>query len=158
MSDYDWRETGNGNWVLPGVEGIEATVYTTPDSKWGAVWNGAHDGKLRRLKNKLDSAEDACRAAETAMNEGEQSHRWWPPDDQWQKSKKGGAYRKHNGLVVSVKQAKSTRWYAVNSAGGFLGQAGRTSWFATQEDARAAVDAFASGSSRWSWVSAPSRA
>jgi hypothetical protein len=35
MSDCGWRETGNGNWVLPGVEGIEATVYATPDSKWG---------------------------------------------------------------------------------------------------------------------------
>jgi hypothetical protein len=155
MSDCDWRETGNGNWVLPAIEGIEATVYAASESKWGVVWNGARDGQPRRLKQKFDSAEDACHAAEAAMHEGEQSLRWWPTDDQWQKAKKGGAYRKLNGLVVSVKQAKSKSWYAVNSVGGLLGQGGRASWFGTEDEARAAVNAMASGSSHWSWVPRP---
>ena len=105
MTEGDWRETGNGNWVLPGLEGVEATVYATHDSMWGAIWNGALDGKPRRLKAKLDSAEEACCAVETAIGEGERSLMWWPPDDHWQKSKKGGCYRKLNGAsVLSNKQ------------------------------------------------------
>ena len=136
MSDSDWRETSNGNWVLPANEGIEATVYATAHSKWGVVWNGARDGKPRRLKQRFDSAEHACRAAGAAMHEGEQSLRWWPPDDQWQKGKKGGSYRKLNGLTLSVKQATSKSWYAVNSAGRLLGQGGRASWFGTEDEAR----------------------
>jgi hypothetical protein len=152
MSDGDWRETANGNWVLPGTEGIEATVYATRDSEWGVVWNGARDSKARRLKKKFDSAENACRAAEAAIREGEQSLKWWPPEGQWQKGKKGGAYRKANGSVSSVKQARSGSWYAVNSAGRLLGQSGRACWFSTEGAARDAVDATASGSSQWSWV------
>jgi hypothetical protein len=155
MSDCGWRETSNGNWVLPGTDGIEATAYATSDAKWGVIWNGAPDGRPRRLKQKCDSAEEACDAAEFAMHEGEQSRRWWPPDDQWQKTKSGGAYRKLNGRVVSVKQAKSGSWYAVNWAGGLLGQGGCASWFRTEEEARAAVTALASGSSQWSWCPAP---
>jgi hypothetical protein len=152
MTEGDWRETGNGNWVLPGLEGVEATVYTTHDSMWGAIWNGALDGKPRRLKAKLDSAEEACRAIETAIEEGEQSLRWWPPDDHWQKSKKGGCYRKLNGGTVSVKQAKSKAWYAVNAVGGLVGIGDRPSWFATETEARSAVDALASGTGEWRWV------
>lgn len=154
MSDYGWRENSNGNWVLTDMGETEATVYATRQCEWGVIWNGAADGRPRHLKQKCASAEDACRAAETAMDEGEQSARWWPPHDQWQMRKGGGAFRKVNGGVVSVKQAKSGSWYAVSSAGGLLGQGGRASWFRTEEEARAAVTALASGSSDWSWCPA----
>jgi hypothetical protein len=152
MSDEGWRETSNGNWVLLGIEIVEATVYATADCRWGAIWNGALDGKPRRLKAKLDTAEEACRAVETAIEEGDWSEMWWPPEDQWQKGKKGNCYRKVNGITVSIKQARSKSWYAVNSAGGRIGFCGRTSWFATEAQARSAVDALASGIGEWRWV------
>jgi hypothetical protein len=150
--DSDWCETVNGNWVLVGSDGIEATVYAAgPD--WGAVWNGAADGKPRRLKKKFETSDRAISAVETAIAEGKDSMRWWPPDEEWQSTrKKDGWYRKHKGLVCSVKKAKSGSWYATNSAGALLGQGSRATWFATDGDARAAVDALTRGSSAWAWV------
>jgi hypothetical protein len=156
-SEYedDWREISNGNWVLLGTEGIEATVYETNDGRWGAVWNGASDGRPRWLKAKLDSADEACRAAEIAIEEGDSSRMWWPPEDQWKTSKKGSCYRTVDGLAVSVRQARSKSWYAKNAAGGFVGVGNRVSRFATEAEAQKAVDALASGRDDWAWV-APS--
>jgi hypothetical protein len=148
----DWRETNNGNWVL--IDGVlQATVYATEGSLWGGIWNGAGDGKARRLKEKCDSAEEACRAVESAIEEGESSLRWWPPDDTWAARKDGGCYRKLNGLVISVKQAKSKSWYVVNSAGALLGRSGRAAWFPTEGEARDAANASAAGVGDWGWVS-----
>ena len=142
--DSGWHETESGNWVLIEGGALEATVYVT-GSSWGAIWNGAADGRPRRMKQKCDDPETAMASVETAIAEGKDSLRWWPPDQQWQPTKKGGWYRKLNGLIVSVKQAKSGSWYAVNAAGGFLGKGGRPTWFGTEKEARAAVDTLAVG-------------
>ena len=150
--DGDWHETESGNVALIEDGELEATVYRAGPS-WGAVWNGAADGRPRRMKQKCDDPETAMSSVETAIAEGKDSMRWWPPDDEWQKTKKGGFYRKLNGLTVSVKQAKSGSWYAVNSAGEFLGNGGRTTWFSTDNEARAAVNAIAAGCGDWTWVS-----
>jgi hypothetical protein len=148
----DWRETESGNWVLIEGEELEATVYRTGAS-WGAVWNGAADGRSRRMKQKCDDPETAMSSVETAIAEGKDSLRWLPPDQQWQPTKMGGWYRKLNGLIVSVKQAKSGSWYVGNSAGGFLGKEGRTTWFSTDKQARDAADAIAAGGGDWGWIS-----
>jgi hypothetical protein len=78
--------------------------------------------------------------------------KWWPPDEQWQQARKGGYYRKHNGQVISVKQAKTGSWFATNGSAS-LGRYGRTTWFPTAEEARAAVDAFTNGFGESQWVS-----
>jgi hypothetical protein len=148
----DRHENENGNWVLAFDGSVEATVYATADGQWGAIWNGASDGKARRLKGKYDQANHACDAVDLAIEEGEKSLRWWPTDDQWQMAKKGGFYRKINGLTVSVKQAKSGSWFAVNAAGGFLGKNGRPTWFSTEKEALAAVDTLAVSGGGWRWV------
>ena len=77
---------------------------------------------------------------------------WWPPEDEWLPTKKGGYYRKHSGVVISVKRAKSGSWFATNSSAS-LGRYGRTTWFSSDADARAAVDALAQGVGDWHWVS-----
>jgi hypothetical protein len=38
--ENDWIETSNGNCILAGDGGVEATVYAA-GSEWGANWNGA---------------------------------------------------------------------------------------------------------------------
>jgi hypothetical protein len=137
-----WRENSNGNWLLIEDGELEATVYKT-DLGWGSVWNGALDGKPRRHKGKHPTAEEGMAAAEVAIAEGANSIYWWPPDDRWQTTKKGDSYyRKHNGQLISVKKAKSGSWYAATNSAS-LGRYGRTTWFPTAEEARAAVEAFA---------------
>jgi hypothetical protein len=148
--ENDWIETSNGNWVLPGDGGIEATVYAA-GSEWGANWNGAPDGKRRRLKAKYSSSEEAIAAVETAIAEGANSMKWWPPDEQWLQTKAGGHYRKLNGSMVSVKKAKSGSWFVTNGSAS-LGRHGSTTWFATDAEARSAFDAFAGGSDEWQWI------
>jgi hypothetical protein len=131
--EYDWIENSNGNWVLID-DGVEATVYEAGD-EWSAVWNGAPDGKARRLKAKYSTSEEAIAAVEAAIAEGPNSMRWWPPDDQWLPTKKGGYYRKYNGVVISVKQARSGAWFVTNGSAS-LGRYGRTTWFTTDAEAR----------------------
>ena len=111
---------------------------------WGAIWNGAPDGRPRRLKGKFDYVDDARSALELAAAEGKYSEKWYPPDGEWQTSKAGGYYRRLDGTVVSVKKAKSGAWYAT-LAGAVLGQQGRPTWFQAPEDAQRAVEVFAQG-------------
>ena len=146
-----WTENSNGNWVLIEDGELEATAYQT-DLGWGGVWNGAPDGKVRRLKGKHTSPDEAISTVEQAITEGAKSMKWWPPDDEWQQTKIGGYYGKHNGQLISVKKAKTGSWFATNG-GASLGRYGRTTWFPTAVEARAAVDAFANGAGEWHWVS-----
>jgi hypothetical protein len=112
-SQMDWKETTNGNWVLIDTGDLIATVHST-ENGWGAIWNGAADGRGRRLKVKFQSAEEAMRIVESAIAEGER--------------------------------------YAVNMHGLRLGQANRTTWFPTAEQAREAVAAFLGGDYKWCWT------
>jgi hypothetical protein len=149
--DQEWKENAKGNWVLI-EDGVTATVYST-ENGWGAVWNGAADAKPRRLKMKSQSAEETMCIVESAIAEGERSPRWEALECGWKKTKKGdGYYRKHRGVTVSVKQAKSGSWYAVNMLGARLGQANCTTWFRTAERAREAVDALLGGDYNWCWT------
>jgi hypothetical protein len=145
-----WVENTNGNWLLLD-DGLEATVYRA-GPEWGTVWNGAPDGRARKLKAKHPTAEEAMGAAEAAIAEGPNSMKWWPPDEQWQQSQKGGHYRKQDGQLISVKKAKSGSWFATNGSAS-LGRYGRAAWFPTAEEARVAVDAFARREGDWHWVS-----
>jgi hypothetical protein len=152
MNADGWIENPNGNWVWIRCGELVATVYATDDNEWCAIWNGAADSSSRRLKGKFDCAEDAQEEVEVADGEGEESPKWHPPDDQWIERKGGGYYRKVNGLVVSVKQAKSKSWYAVRMGGGLLGRSGRTSWFSTAEKACRAVDELNAAGGDWRWM------
>lgn len=147
-----WNENENGNWVLLDDCGVQATVYRTKMG-WRAIWNGAEDGKSRRLSGWSDSAEEAMFAADIAIEEGERSPRWAVPEDDWRETKKGGGYyRKYEGAIISVKQARSGAWYAVSMGGALLGQGGRPTWFSIALEARKAVNALLRGDGGWAWV------
>lgn len=146
-----WIENINGNMVWINCGEVLATAYQTDDGMWGGIWNGASDGRARRLKAKYDCADEAQEAIEAADSEGSASLRWWPPDDEWIAAKKGGYYRRVNGTTVAVKQAKSKSWYA-SSINGLLGQHGRTSWFATADEVCRAVDAYAVDDNGLCWI------
>jgi hypothetical protein len=147
-----WMVNSKGNWVwVDHFIGVRATVYRGADGLWGAIWNGAKDHRTRRLKGKFEDAQEAQSSLVVADLEGELSDRWWPPDDEWLESKKGGYYRKINGAVISVKRAKSGSWYVVQ-AGVLLGRGGSPAWFATADQARTAADEFATGRGGYSWV------
>jgi hypothetical protein len=145
-----WRETDNGNYVL--IEGgdLVATVFSKDGESWGAVWNGAADGKPRFLKARCDSAEEAQALLEDAIEGGDEA-RWWPIDNQWTLSKKGDPYRRVEGAgAITVKRAKSGSFFACG-ADGLLRQGGKPMWFPTAAAARAAVDRYAAGVSGMSF-------
>jgi hypothetical protein len=146
-----WTENSNGNWLLIDGGEHEATVYKT-DFEWRTVWNGARDGKARRLKAKHLTAEEQMTATEAAIAEGANSIKWWPPDDRWQTTKKGdGYYRRLSGATISVKRTRRGSWCVTNGSAS-LGSFGRTSWFASDAEARSAFDAFTRGEGGWHWV------
>ena len=145
-----WIENGNGNWVWVGPDGVSATVYATHNG-WGGVWNGPADGRPRRLNAKGEDAEEGMSLIEEAVSQGDASLMWSPPDEEWKERKKGGYYRKVNGAVVSVKQARSGSWYAVHD-GDLLGQSGSPMWFITAKEACTAVDDLDAGSGLWHWI------
>jgi hypothetical protein len=149
--DEGWVENSNGNWLLIDGREHEATVHKT-DFEWRTVWNGAPDGKARRLKAKHPTAEEQMTATEAAIAEGANSIKWWPPDDQWKQSKSGGYYRAQNGQLISVKKARTGSWFATNGSASLV-RYGRKAWFPTAEEARAAIDAFARREGDWHWVS-----
>lgn len=153
-----WTENANGNWVLLDDYGVQATVYRTKTG-WGAIWNGTEDGEARRLKGWFATEEDAMSAVDIAIEEGERSSRWSVPEADWRETKKGGGYyRKYEGAIISVKQARSGAWYAVSMGGALLGQGGRPIWFSIALDARKAVNALLRGDGGWAWVNRIERA
>jgi hypothetical protein len=145
-----WFENSKGNWVWWIDGGARATVYNASNDMWAAVWNGAADGRSRRLKRRFEDAGDAIEAVEEADQEGDDSPLWFQPDGGWwTKNKKGeGFHCKVDGTTFSVKQAKSGSWYAV-TVDGMLGQNGAIRWHRTVEEARQAVDEFLVGKGGW---------
>jgi hypothetical protein len=58
-------------------------------------------------------------------------------------------------MTISVKQAKSGRWYAVNMHWRVTrARCGRPTWFPTEVEARTAVDQLADGNCDWVWIAA----
>jgi hypothetical protein len=147
-----WKANSNGNFVWLGFGRLRATVYVRDDGTWGGIWNDASDGRPRRLKGTFDTPEEAQSAIESGDLEGDESDCWCPADDEWQERKKGGFYRKVNGVTVSVKQAKSKSWYAVRMGGARLGENGYIKWFSTAEEACNAVDALTRGHGAYCWT------
>jgi hypothetical protein len=133
------------------AEGVPfATSPTKPASNRPVL---SASGLTRHLKGSYPSAFEAISAAEAAIAEGELSQRWWAPDCEWRQTKKGGSfYRKHEGVTISVKPARSGSWFAVSMHGCMLGQNGRPTWFPTPAECRSAVDAFCAGSKTWEWT------
>lgn len=152
MSAEDWVQNSNGNWLwFHDDNGHVATAYACSHGTWRGIWNGAADGKPRRLKAMGESPEEVQSLLEKAALEGDTSNLWWPPDDQWSETKKGSYQRRVNGATVTVKKTKTGSWYAVQ-VDGLLGRAGHPLWFSTADEARKAVNLFALGSGNMDWI------
>jgi hypothetical protein len=147
----EWVENGNGNFVVRDGSSVLATVYRAGD-EWGANWNGALDGKARRLKAKYLTSEEACEAAEKAIDEGQASKKWWPLDGEWRRNRNGNASTTIDQVSVVVKQARTGSFYVASALGGMLGRGGRTGWFYTEQDAMNAVRELLLHSGDWTWV------
>jgi hypothetical protein len=150
MSIDGWIESQNGNWVLISDGDLRGTVYRNNRGLWGAIWNAPDRSRL--MTQTFDYPGEAQEAIERAETHGVINENLWWPEDGWTKSKIGSFYRRIDGAVVSVKQAKSKSWYAVTSCGRVLGKQGRPAWFPTAEEGIAAVMAYTAGSGDWEWI------
>jgi hypothetical protein len=107
MSIDRWICNAKGNFVAVAGGAVIGTVYQTEDGRWSAVWNGGAEGQAQRLKGKYRSPEVVQEIIEQTERDGMDPDEWYPPDAEWQQTKKAGYYRRLFGSVVSVKQAKS---------------------------------------------------
>src|SRR5262249_37219904 len=143
-------ENGNANFVVRDGSSVLATVYSTGD-EWCANWNGAPDGKARRLKAKYPTSEEACEAAERAIDEGQGSKKWWPLDGEWRRTEKGNPHTMIDTVPVSVKRARSGYFYVANALRGLLGRGSKPAWFSTEQDAMNAVTELRAHCGDWAW-------
>jgi hypothetical protein len=90
MSIDRWVENAKGNHVALGNGGIIGTAYPTRHGGWSAVWAGGARGHSQRLKGEHWSLEEVQEIIEQTERDGMDADRWYPPDREWQHSKKGG--------------------------------------------------------------------
>lgn len=156
MKVAKWVEQTDGSiaWVIG--DRTLGSVFPV-GGRWRTTWRGELDGgRYPMLPDDFTTAHGACLAAE----------KHWPPLGQyfsgWLESKNGGYVRKFgNRRSVYVRKAPQG-WYAVQMDGKVLGKGGKVSWFATAEDACAAVEAelytpvdadlFAGPRDQWKWL------
>ncbi len=119
----EWDQKDNGNYLCHGDHGV-ATVFR----KESGGWSGVHDGYF--LKATCDDAEKAMNLMERYLLEGE-TDLVRRPVTGWQTSKAGGYYRRTMNGTVSVKKAKTGKWYLVIPDIGML----KDRWFDSAESA-----------------------
>jgi hypothetical protein len=144
MKIIKWTTQPDGSLAWIDGDHALAKVYATD-----GVWH------TTVLYADFPSALDACLAAE----------KYWPYMDRvflgWLESKNGGYFRKYAiGKAVYVRRA-TDGWYAVRPDGKVLGRGNNASWFATTEEACAAVekerytpvdaDPFVNTQDQWRW-------
>jgi len=129
----NWTENENGNFVNV----IDTDEVMTVFKKTGSdEWSGVYDGKF--LKGSYDTPEEAQDALERFVFNGDtQLAKAYPTG--WQASKKGGYYKRSANGIVSVKQAKSGKWYICSNQGLVL----KNNWFDTAEEAMQKANVFA---------------
>ena len=101
----DWYESNNGNYVYSISKGDVMTVYKKKDGDWGGIYDG------RYLRGSYANPEEAQERMESWIIDGDSSLEAPPRILGWQPAKKGGFYKKANGGIATVKQAKSSKWF-----------------------------------------------
>ncbi len=131
MSD-EWITNPKGNrvWVQGGSH--VATVFSKNDGGWGAVIGGL------LLAGQAKSAEDMMARVEDVLLQPDKA-RYVLPKGAWQRTKAGGYFKKTNGGIISVKQAKSGSWYAT-SQHGMLPSPEKPKWCKSAEEAMQFAD------------------
>ncbi len=141
-SEYEWKETSNGNHVCIESDDLVATVFNNGYG-WQIIING--EGGISRIVAHVsfDEPEDAQERAEAVLRGAEADLVFIPPKDastNWQTQKTvacgSPTYgRKYNGQGVSVKKAKSNKWFYHPHGSDVQG------WFDSAEEAKQAFDA-----------------
>lgn len=119
---FDWIENNNGNYVCIFGEDDLMTVFENKNGKW----SGIYDDNL--LKVPHSSPEEAMEAMERFYLGATELVQ--KINSSWDTAKKGGKYKQNSQGTVTVKQAKSGKWYI--TVNGILV---KDLWLDTKEDA-----------------------
>jgi len=142
---YEWKKNYNGNFVGLSAGGcLEATVFSK-DHEWQIILNGGRVGQIVAEECFSDS-EDAMGRAEAILDGAKCTLVDLRPRDEttgWkqQKTTSNGSPtygRKHEGMGVSVKKAKSGQWYYVEHS-----NPAAQGWYGSAEEAMQAFDSLA---------------
>lgn len=118
-----WQENMNGNYTYPLRSDGVMTIY----SKNGD-WRGIYEG--RGTRGSFDTPEEAMDIMERAVLYGE-SHLLKEMDSGWRRDKNGGYYRVSKAGLLSIKQARTGKWY-----GSISGRLVKDQWFDSAEEAK----------------------
>jgi hypothetical protein len=122
----DWIETNNGNYVYV-LDTDEVMTVFHRDGKWSGVYDN------RFTDGRFETAEEAMALMEKAVlgNRLDLLIKWNPPPVGWRKTKTGGYHIVRKDCTMTVKQAKSGKWYLIVGQTMVQGK-----WFNTAEEAR----------------------
>lgn len=143
---YDWKETDKGNYVCVDADEVAATVFHN-GYKWQIIINrdgvgyavadeyfDDHPEAIIRAEEVLDGAD--CILTRLNPNTARSTTGW---AEQKGKSNGSPTYgRKHEGMGVSVKKAKSGKWFYITYRGTDSDEP--QGWYDSAEEAMQAFD------------------
>ena len=121
----NWSENQNGNFVY--VIDTDEVMCVFPNQTFGG-WTGRLNDTF--LKGSYDTPEEAQEAMEKLVFEG-QSSLGKTATSSWKPAKKGGFYRQNANGIVTVKQARTGKWFVT-----YNGEMIQGRWFDTLEEAK----------------------
>lgn len=128
----EWRENSNGNYVYVLDTDEVMTVYQR-----NGEWLGVYDNRF--TEDGFKKPEQAMALMEKAVlgNRLDLLVKRQPMPIGWRVTKKGGYHRIRSDCTMTVKQAKSGKWYLVINQTVVQGK-----WFDTAEEAKRLGDQF----------------
>lgn len=124
----EWREKENGNYVHVD-DGVITTIFRRADGEW----YGIRDALMTEKGfGNPDSAMDAIDGERVKFSERVQ-----PRYTGWRAAKKGGFYRQTAAGIVTVRQARSGKWYVTVNGRMIKGH-----WLNTKEEAIKLADRY----------------
>jgi hypothetical protein len=128
----EWRENSNGNYVYVIDTDDVMTVYQR-----NGEWYGVYDNRF--TEEGFQNPEEAMALMEKAVL-GDRLHllvKKNPMTVGWRETKKGGYHCVRRDRTMTVKQAKSGKWYLVINQSMVQGK-----WFDTADDAKREGDQY----------------
>ncbi len=128
----EWEENSNGNYVYV-LDTDEVMTVFHRDGEWRGVYDG------RFTPDGFSSADQAMDLMETAVLDDRLDLlcKPIPAATGWRKTKTGGYQCVRNGLTLTVKPAKSGKWYLVVNQTIVQGK-----WFDTADEAKREGDQY----------------
>lgn len=129
---FEWRENSNGNYVYVIDTDDFMTVYLR-----NGEWFGVYDNRF--TEKGFKSPEEAMALMEKAVHGDRLDllEKMRPMPVGWRETKKGGYHCVRRDRTMTVKQAKSGKWYLVINQSMVQGK-----WFDTAEEAKRQADQY----------------